>query len=205
MKVCHKCSQQLPFSSFHKSNHSDGKHPFCKQCRTQILQTRNFPYNPKEYHKCSKCKKTLLKQCFNPNKRASSGCQTFCKTCRGIANKNYTNNFDSFVRKIYLHARNRSQKRKLEFSIDHDQIKQLWDTQEGRCALSGRRMTWGVATSGIQGNNDNISIDRIDSSKGYIIENIHLVTARANLMKRDYPMDVFIAMCQDVAQRAIKN
>lgn len=83
--------------------------------------------------------------------------------------------------------------------MERSLIRHLWDQQNGRCALSGRPMTWGRIESDIQGDSDNLSIDRIDSRRGYVSDNVHLVTARVNLMKRDYAMDEFIRICQDVA------
>ena len=45
----------------------------------------------------------------------------------------------------------------------------------------------------------NISIDRIDSSQGYYIENIQLVYPKINMMKFTYSQEEFIDMCKRVS------
>ncbi len=68
----------------------------------------------------------------------------------------------------------------MEWEITTGYLEELWDKQNGRCALSGVFMTW---QSG-EGRQDlNVSIDRKSPDKGYIIGNIQLVTQRVNIMK----------------------
>lgn len=46
--------------------------------------------------------------------------------------------------------------------------------------------------------NTNLSIDRIDSSKGYTKDNVQLVTMAANQMKNDLTLDELIVMCSNI-------
>ena len=46
--------------------------------------------------------------------------------------------------------------------------------------------------------NTNLSVDRIDSTKGYSKENVQLVCMAANQMKNDLSMEEFINMCESV-------
>lgn len=46
-----------------------------------------------------------------------------------------------------------------------------------------------------------VSIDRIDSSKGYIRDNIQLVTRQVNMMKQSYSQQLFIDTCIKVAKK----
>ena len=196
MKTCTRCKQTLPLDSFHNLKMGrDGKQPRCKACRREIYHTKNFPYDPDELYTCGRCKETKFKRYFYRSRDATSGCRTICKHCAAVT---YRYNFESLLKKLWGEARERAQKRNLEFSLEPDYLRQLWDQQEGRCALSGRSMTWSAPVSGITGDNDNLSMDRIDSSRGYIPENVHLVTARINLMKKDFKLSVFIATCRDV-------
>ena len=76
-------------------------------------------------------------------------------------------------------------------------IEQAWDLflkQERKCALSGLTLT----ISSTHHYND-ASIDRIDSSKGYVLENVQWVHKHINFMKRTYSQDYFIEMCKKVA------
>ena len=46
----------------------------------------------------------------------------------------------------------------------------------------------------------NISIDRIDSSKGYIKGNIQLVCGIVNVMKSDSSEDEFLQLCKKIVE-----
>lgn len=46
--------------------------------------------------------------------------------------------------------------------------------------------------------NTNLSIDRINSSKGYTKDNVQLVTMAANQMKNDLTLDELIVMCSNI-------
>ena len=196
MKTCTQCKQTLPLDSFHNlKTSSDGKRPRCKACRSEVYRQNAYSYNPDELYTCRRCKETKPKRYFYRKRDATSGCKSYCKRCAAIM---YKFNFESLLKKLWMEARERARKRKMEFSLEPDFLHQLWDRQEGRCSLSDRGMTWSVP-SGITGDSENISLDRIDSSKGYVPENVHLVTARVNLMKKDFVMSVFVEVCRDIA------
>jgi hypothetical protein len=73
-------------------------------------------------------------------------------------------------------------------------IMEIWDRQDGKCALSGEVMTHIMGTGGRV--NTNISIDRIDSSKGYEVGNIQLVCAIVNIMKQNMSSNELISWCK---------
>lgn len=77
-------------------------------------------------------------------------------------------------------------------------VEQAWDLflkQGRRCALSGLELT-----IGLRHEYNDASIDRIDSSKGYVLENVQWVHKHVNFMKRTYSQDYFIRMCKAVAE-----
>ncbi len=55
----------------------------------------------------------------------------------------------------------------------------------------------------MMGKSHNISIDRIDSNKGYYIDNIQLVYPKINMMKFTYSQDEFIDMCKLVSNHTM--
>lgn len=74
---------------------------------------------------------------------------------------------------------------------------QLWDLflkQNRKCALSGLDLTIGSHRI------NNASVDRIDSTKGYDIDNIQFVHKDINMMKRWYNQDYFINICKLIAE-----
>jgi hypothetical protein len=66
------------------------------------------------------------------------------------------------------------------------QLEDLWEAQNGRCALTGIPMTFDAG-----GSETNASIDRINAGGPYTLDNIQLVCYRANWMKNTMDMDSF--------------
>jgi len=79
-----------------------------------------------------------------------------------------------------------------------DDIADLYGEQKGLCALTG----WGIAFPECGHPQTSLaSIDRIDSSFGYLKENIQLVDKRVNMMKQQYSQEEFILICRAVADK----
>ncbi len=78
--------------------------------------------------------------------------------------------------------------------------------QKGKCALSSLKMTYVLETLSKKiklyyiSHFDNLSIDRIDSSKEHTMDNIQLVLMKVNLGKKDLEQSDYISMCHDTAR-----
>jgi hypothetical protein len=75
--------------------------------------------------------------------------------------------------------------------LDLAYIKQLWESQNGRCAFTGIQLTPYDHRRGIQDNITLASLDRIDSSVGYVKGNVQFISAALNLAKQDMPDSQF--------------
>lgn len=95
----------------------------------------------------------------------------------------------------YLSARDRARKKNLEFNITLDFLKYLWNKQLGKCALSNVNMT---SSFFVGRTSTNVSIDRIDSSKGYTMDNIQLVCMACNQMKNDLTEKELYEFCKNI-------
>lgn len=95
--------------------------------------------------------------------------------------------------KLYLCSHCKKYKPAKEFT------KSIKNKQDGKCALTKFPMTlvWGNGKKNIY----NLSVDRIDSSKGYTKDNIQLVCAAANMMKGYMEYNELIHFCEAI----IKN
>jgi len=91
-----------------------------------------------------------------------------------------------------------AKKRKLEFLIDIEYAWDLFLSQARRCALSNVSLIM----SKNYGNKKTASLDRIDSSKGYIEGNVQWVHKNINKLKMDLKDDAFKEMCYNVAQHS---
>ncbi len=98
--------------------------------------------------------------------------------------KNTTKDRD-LVSERLAQARKRS-KGKRECTVTWEYLYDLLMQQKGICALSGFQMTLETCRENV------ISLDRIDSTKGYIPGNVQWVCYWANTMKSDYPMPELI-------------
>lgn len=88
-----------------------------------------------------------------------------------------------------------AKERGIEFDITIDLVADLFEKQGKRCALSG------VELKPANGRNDfsgTLSVDRIDSEKGYVSENVQLVHKDINMLKARYSQETFLKMCQSV-------
>ena len=117
----------------------------------------------------------------------------FCSNkCRGVSvrsGKTHQEKMSAQVERQYKMMHNNPEKyiKHLLQKPDrkHLEIKDLMELlckQEGLCALSGTRLTF-EKIPGQPKVHTNLSIDRIDSNKGYDLDNIQLVAAIVNIMK----------------------
>lgn len=87
-------------------------------------------------------------------------------------------------------------------TLTDEYVFSIYHKQGGLCALSGRQMTF-ICGQGYQVTN--ISIDRIDSSIGYVEGNIQLVCRAVNVMKSVFTQDDFVNFCYDVVNSNPRN
>ncbi|MGW5267191.1 hypothetical protein ACWEQ4_00935 [Rhodococcus sp. NPDC003994] len=100
----------------------------------------------------------------------------------------------SYYRTLYHGAQARS----LEFTVTIDELWQLFVEQDRRCAMTGweLRFTATYATKGEQ----TASLDRIDSSIGYVPGNLQWLHRDVNWVKKALPDERFIEICRAVAE-----
>ena len=91
----------------------------------------------------------------------------------------------------------------LDFTITVEYIWDLFLKQNRRCALSGKPLTmWGKINGKLAGN---ASLDRIDSSKGYVPNNVQWIDKKLQSVKTKLSDAEFIQICQDVTAYQIEK
>ena len=95
----------------------------------------------------------------------------------------------SFWGKIVRNAKRRDIEVDITAAIAWD----IFIKQNRKCALTGKLLVFSKTKKEFV--NQTASLDRIDSSKGYIKNNIQWVHKDINRMKQSYPQDYFIEMC----------
>lgn len=92
--------------------------------------------------------------------------------------------------------------RDIVFEIDIDYAWSLFEQQEQSCAISGLPLKMNYRGSGDGSDDENTaSLDRKDSSLGYVEGNVQWVHKHINWMKNKFGQDYFIEMCRIIAER----
>ena len=176
-----------------------------------------------DYYFCNKCKKWKSKRKFSiDNNSLHQNRGGVCSECKDCQRERYYRerqrlfeNNDVALRYKLQQAlkgtRRRSKEKNIYNDLTLDYLMYLWEKQGGKCALTGMQMTYKFYEGRV---NTNLSVDRIDSTKGYSKDNVQLVCMAANQMKNDLSMEEFINMCESVlalerekvkARAAIRN
>jgi hypothetical protein len=88
-----------------------------------------------------------------------------------------------------------------ELTITIDYVWDLFISQGRKCALSGLELTFPKIG---KDKNWTASLDRIDSSKGYVKENVQWVHKDVNIMKNKFDVKYFKNMCKLISSCAIE-
>ena len=162
-RVCGRSKDEVEFA-----NHGN----ICKECKSK-------------YHKdyCEENKETLAQKhrdSYQANKKQR---QEAVKTAVQRSPEAFIRHLLHHVtkncnfRRVNLHKLNPAS---LDVDIDYEYLINLYKEQKGLCAISQMPMVhhWGDPST--------ISIDRIDSNKGYLKGNVHLVCQWINIAKNKH-------------------
>ena len=171
---------------------------------------------------CTECKKKFEKSVSHFNRCKRQGWKHFCcHKCRiAYTNSNLTE--EQRIRRNELFVKNRFIPQSNEFSpfkvfskkvrqtdvirrygrsnLDAEYLKKLWDAQNGKCAYTGITMVLPPTIREYHNTHSlkKLSLDRIDSSKGYLKGNVHFVCQAINLAKRNLPHDEMVALIEEI-------
>ena len=125
------------------------------------------------------------------------------KTCKKCSNRKNENSHRGWHRGVRISWFNKyklqAEIRNYEFTITLDYVADLMEKQNFKCALTKKDISFpenGTPSDGSM----LASIDRIDSSKGYVPGNIQIILKKVNMMKQQYSQEEFIEMCKLVAK-----
>jgi len=153
---------------------------------------------------CTKCGEVKAFESYyysNTESRYYSQCKSCfaCVTEESKFNSSwYTERFskeelDLFSCLKSLCTKAKLRKHKFDPEVTWKYLFELWDSQNGRCAYSGLPLS-------IETNHPHkVSLDRIDSTRGYLVGNLQLVSTTINRMKQEFNEELFVEMCVLVA------
>ncbi|MEV4454393.1 hypothetical protein [Microbispora sp. NPDC049633] len=130
-----------------------------------------------------------------------------CHTCahKSMAGNNHANWRGGnhvpgyFVAQFRVKSRTRA-RGTLEWDLTIEYLDELWVKQGAKCAYTGWPLQFGK--QGLLEQEQTASLDRIDSTKGYVPGNVQFVHKDINRLKWDLPEDRFIELCRAVTDYA---
>lgn len=176
--VCHMCN-------IYKSSHNFSKledKMICHLCHKLTL--KYFNEYGKTHLTCVMCQeKKIIGAFYRPINVLNLKNRHICKMCHSEKIQSEHSSLQSYIRKIYgnlsksvKYHNHRYQHLKLPFEITIDGIENLYTCQAGKCSLTGRDLTYQYYAEKDTKIKypDNLTIQMIDISLGYIPSNITL-------------------------------
>jgi hypothetical protein len=113
--------------------------------------------------------------------------------------------FSPFKR-MFTSASTRARNNKKMFSINIEDVYEIWNLQNGLCPYTGEQMILPKSTSDVLAINPyQASIDRIDSNKGYEKNNIEIVSLIAQYAKNIFSKEQVIEFCEKVVKNRFRK
>ena len=189
LKKCPGCKMELPLESFHKnSSRCDGRASRCKQCHNKAMRKykRENPVrikkDKKKYYDENRDK---IRKYYQDNKdwileRA----------------KEKRKGMDGCLKTMFYSARTRAKSKQWDFDLDLDYLHSI---APDCCPVDGLPFDWNRERE----NDPSLplaipSLDRIDSSKGYVKGNVAIIGDKWNRWKSNMTPDDIDALSQYV-------
>ena len=153
----------------------------------------------------------ICKKCGAPFPTTRSEQQFCSEICRGQSNRSTDEQYAKIDGNLNLYLNRLLYKHnnipgKLLKNLTRDLLLEIWNKQEGRCAISNMPMTCRAKKGEKFPYNASIDcIIPISRGGSYDAGNIHLVCTALNALMRDFPKEDFIKLCQGVAETQNKK
>lgn len=198
-KVCPRCGQEKPSASFRlDSRTNSGLKTWCKGCETAQSKERNQRPEVKAEN-ARKMRAYRQRPEAKPGIRATQkkqykkryGTERYKQSQKEAAKRYHAKTPRLNIHIALKHAVRR---RPTVNPITTDEVMAIWRAQEGMCAASGIVMTWGRGRL----MPSSVSIDRIDSSRGYEKDNVRLVCYQVNTFRGRWSDDQMLLMAKAI-------
>ena len=207
-RTCPNCRQELPLTRdyFKRMKLVGGKeafHKICKECEKELYLAKQWKDGKLLCHDCGEYKDVSYFGRHSDMKLRDYH-NGICKDCQVKRKKQIEPNKTSALRlkqvltQRYHGAKERAEKQGLEFNLTLDYLLELWNEQKGICALSGLQMTYERYNGRI---GTNISIDKIDRDRGYVMGNVQLVCMACNQIKSDLSEEEMYNFCKKIVEQ----
>lgn len=142
-------------------------------------------------------KRKKCKRCGKLKPLTDFAGRVLCRQCKTARHRRtVSTDYEQYLFNLYTQCKYTQTNRKdrpghtkTDFDLAKEDLLEIWNEQDGKCAISGVVLTHHKDGSGRK--DFNASIDRIIPYEPYIKENVQLVAYRVNLMKHELTEDLF--------------
>lgn len=204
MRPCYRCKLDKEEADFSPGNNR------CRPCHTQYQRERRAKLAEKNQtvdlagvKRCSTCQLEKPKTEFGLAKGITDGLQPLCNSCRVISRKAYNTSVKGHTQNMISAARKRAKTKGRDFALTIREVEDLWAKQEGKCAVTGLVLETENTTEEHDNSRNPFgpSIDRIESTKGYVTGNVRLVVTMANVAMNNWGDEVMEEVLANVLQQ----
>lgn len=123
------------------------------------------------------------------------------KSCGCLRDNGRYQGYESVSKSYFSRIIEGADKRNLKVTITPKNIWDLYIKQDKKCALSGVEVVFIRNYRSWKSGEQTASVDRIDSTKGYTLDNIQIVHKKVNFMKQELSDKEFIEWCTLIANK----
>lgn len=163
-----------------------------------IISDEPFPEYDTFKCYCVKAKCQCGKESIIPCWRFDRGCSKGCQSCRVAGKGSYLwRGVGEISGRLLSQIKNSAKVRGIEYDVDGKYLWSLFLKQQRKCAFTGEPLVF----DSTHYDKNTASLDRIDSSKGYVRGNIAWVHKNINMMKHVLSLEDFVQWCEKVYER----
>lgn len=157
----------------------------------------------REFKKCSACGEIKLVDAFNY--RRDRGCyRSACKECEKERDNLWLESAGprEWYRFRRCAAKTRAKKKQFEFDLPPEPWEGL--IFQTHCPVLGLELSYSLRQEGGGKRPNAASFDRIDSSRGYTVDNVRIISARANTLRNDSTIEELKLLIDDAIRLQIR-
>lgn len=117
-----------------------------------------------------------------------------------IAQERQWKGYGDISMSLWSHIKHSAKVREIHFDITIEQIWNLFLKQNKKCKISNIELVLPIEYKDRVNGNFTASLDRIDSSIGYVINNIQWIHKDINRMKNDFSEEYFLNLCKIIVE-----
>ncbi len=177
LKLCSECKEIRSLELFYRCSTSwDGRGSWCKKCASVYWD---------KYKEKNREGVRQYRKAYNARPESKAKRKIYMEEWYRVTPR-------SALRNSLVATRKR--KHLTDNPVTLDELCQIFEAQDGKCAISGFQMTWrqGQITA------TSMSIDRIDSAGGYTKSNVRLVCYAVNAFRGRMTDDEMLAMADAI-------